>query len=57
MRVLVVVYDKAGISFGSTTALICEASDAAVSGAPVEDGQSDKAVVILLYGAPARVMR
>ena len=36
----IVQYKTEGISVGSTTALICEASDAAVSGAPVEDGQS-----------------
>ncbi|KAL3780905.1 hypothetical protein ACHAW5_010740 [Stephanodiscus triporus] len=33
-------YKEEGISVGSTTALLCEASDAAVSGAPIEDGQS-----------------
>ncbi len=33
-------YKAEGITVGSTTALICEASDAAVSGAPIEDGQS-----------------
>lgn len=33
-------YQDEGITVGSTTALACEASDAAVSGAPVEDGKS-----------------
>ena len=33
-------YKEEGISVGSTTALICEASDAAVSNAPIVDGQS-----------------
>lgn len=33
-------YKNEGISIGSTTALICEASDAAVSGAPIVDGES-----------------
>ena len=33
-------YKAEGISVGSTTALLCEASDAAVTGAPIEDGQS-----------------
>jgi hypothetical protein len=33
-------YKDEVISVGSTTALICEASDAAVTGAPMEDGQS-----------------
>lgn len=33
-------FQAEGITIGSTTALACEASDAAVSGAPIEDGQS-----------------
>jgi hypothetical protein len=33
-------YRNAGLSIGSTTALIPEASDAAASGAPIVDGQS-----------------
>lgn len=33
-------YQDEGITVGSTTALACEASDAAVSGAPIEDGKS-----------------
>jgi hypothetical protein len=33
-------YQAEGITVGSTTALACEASDAAVSGAPIEDGKS-----------------
>ena len=33
-------YKDEGITVGSTTALICEASDASVTGATVEDGQS-----------------
>lgn len=33
-------YEEEGITVGSTTDLICEASDAAVSGAPIEDGKS-----------------
>ena len=34
------LYSSEGISIGSTTALTLEASDAAVSGAAIEDGQS-----------------
>ena len=33
-------YHDEGITVGSTTDLACEASDAAVSGAPIEDGKS-----------------
>jgi len=33
-------YKEEGITVGSTTALVCEASDAAVSGATIEDGKS-----------------
>lgn len=33
-------YKAEGITVGSTTQLACEASDAAVSGAPIEDGLS-----------------